>query len=133
MNPLEASSLRAELEGLIIAYKLIPAPLEVVHAVDNTTAIHIHNLIATGGLNDYFLLRQPYKATIIRLANAMKARGALLPVTHTHSHFEHKLSTNDSLNGRCQALAGADAAADNAHSSDTLPHNEGMPKDTSLY
>jgi hypothetical protein len=71
---------------------------------------------------NWFLLRQPYKATLIRLANAMKARGALLPITHPQSHLEHKFFTSDR-----QALAGADAAADKAHSSDTpLYNDEGM-------
>ena len=51
------------------------------------SAIHIHSMFVTAGLNDYFLLRQSYKATIIRLANVMKVRCALLPITHTHSHF----------------------------------------------
>jgi hypothetical protein len=91
--------------------------------VDNTAAIHLHNTIVAEGLNDRSLLRQPYKTTIIRLANAMKARGALLQITHPHSHLEHKHSTNDNLNERRQALAGADAAADVAHASEILPYN----------
>ena len=123
VNILEASSLRVELEGLICAYQIIPAHLDVIHAVDNTAAIHIHNLLISEGINDPFLLRQPYKATIVRLANAIHTRGAHLPITHTHLHLEHKHSTNNNLNGRHLALAGADAAADLAHPSDILPHN----------
>jgi hypothetical protein len=65
--------------------------------VDNTAAIHIHNIIVSASLNDHFLLRRPYKATIIRLTNAMKARGTLLPITHNHSHLEQKQSTNHDL------------------------------------
>jgi hypothetical protein len=67
--------------------------------VDNTAAIHIHNILITEGINDHFLLRQPYKATIVRLANAIHTWGAHLPITHTHSHLEHKHTTNDNLNG----------------------------------
>ena len=101
--------------------------------MDNTAAIHIHNILITEGINNHFLLRQPYKATIVRLANAIYTRGAHPPIIHTHSHLEHKHTTNDNLNGRHLALAGADAAADLAHASEILPYNnegtENLPAD----
>ena len=46
--PFEASSLRAELEGIIAAYHLIPAEGNNVHTVDNETAIVLHNSSYTG-------------------------------------------------------------------------------------
>ena len=117
----EASSLRAELEGIITAYRLIPAEANVIHAVDNETAILLHDIILHRGLTDHYLAKQPYRATLVRLSHAIATRGASLPIEHTHSHLEHTFTPDESLEQRRLALAAADAAADIAHTLPTLP------------
>ena len=119
--PFEASSLRAELEGIIAAYHLIPAEANVIHAVDNETAIFLHNIVLHRGLTDHYLIKQPYRATLVRLSHAIATRGTHIPIVHTHSHLEHVFTPDESLEQRRLALAAADAAADAAHSLPTLP------------
>ena len=64
----EESSLRAELEALIHAYTIIPAGIDVIHAVDNMTAIDIHSMLQTSGLR----LR-------LRLRGLLPGKGSPLP------------------------------------------------------
>jgi hypothetical protein len=72
----EESSLRSELEALIHAYTLIPQEIESVHAVDNQTAIDIHNRLTRAGLpKQRDLMHMHYHSTIARLYTAMLARG----------------------------------------------------------
>ena len=119
--PFEASSLRAELEGIIAAYRLIPAEATVIHGVDNETAIFLHDIVLHRGLIDHYLIKQPYRATLVRLSHAIASRGAPLPIVHTHSHLEHIFSPDESLENRRNALAAANAAADRAHALPTQP------------
>jgi hypothetical protein len=118
--PFEASSLRAELEGIIAAYHLILAEANIIHAVDNETAIFLHNIVLHRGLTDHYLIKQPYRATLVRLSHAIVSRGTTIPIVHTHSHLEHVFTPDESLEQRCNALAAADAAADAAHALPTL-------------
>ena len=114
----EECSLRAELEALIHAYHLIPTGIDVIHAVDNMTAIDIHNTLCTTGLSSRrSLINKHYHSTITRLHTAMAKRGSPLTITHTLSHLEHVVSNSPSLNGRRSALARADKAADTYHAS----------------
>ena len=119
--PFEASSLRAELEGIIAAYRLIPAEATVIHAVDNETAIFLHDIVLHRGLTDHYLIKQPYRATLVRLSHAIASRGTPLTIMHTHSHLEHVFSPDESLENRRNALAAADAAADRAHALPVQP------------
>ena len=81
----EESSLRVELEALIHAYYLIPAHIKTVHAIDNETALDIHNALAMTGLPPQRkLMQMPYHSTIVRLHNAMQKRETFLE-PHTHS------------------------------------------------
>jgi hypothetical protein len=62
-------------EALIHAYTLIPQEIETVHAVDNQTAIDIHNRLAQAGLpKQRDLMHMHYHRTIARLYSAMLAR-----------------------------------------------------------
>ena len=112
----EESSLRVELEALIHAYTLIPKHIHTIHAVDNETAIDIHNELASSGLPPQRALMQlPYHSTILRLHTAMQQRTAFLDIVHTLSHLEHVKTDDTDLSMRRQALARADNQADEGH------------------
>ena len=120
----EESSLRAELEALIHAYTIIPAGIDVIHAVDNMTAIDIHSMLQTSGLPpSRSLINKHYHSSIARLHTAMITRGTPLSIIHTLSHLEHTVSKSPSLKGRRDALANADNTADRHHSSEPIPHD----------
>ena len=109
-----------ELEGLIQAYHLIPPHISPIHAVDNETAIDIHDTLAATGLpQQRSLVKLPYHSTVTRLYNAMQKRTTFLTVTHTLSHLEHLSSPDHDLNHRRKALAQADTLADEGHSSNS--------------
>ena len=87
-----------------------------MHAVDNETAIDIHeNLAKSGILSQRDLMKIAYHSTIVRLHAAMQSRGAFLTVVHTLSHLEHRHTTDPDLAARQQTLAKADAQADFRH------------------
>jgi hypothetical protein len=112
----EESLLRVELEALIHAYYIIPPHIQTIHAADNVTAIDIHDTLASSGLpQQRALVKLPYHSTIVRLYNAMQARGHFLDVQHTLSHLEHRSSPNQDLTERRKALAAADNQADKGH------------------
>jgi hypothetical protein len=112
----EESSLRVELEALIHAYTLIPTHVHTVHAVDNETAIAIHNELATSGLPPQrALMRLLYHSTIARLYTAMQQRKRFLDIVHTLSHLDHESTDDSDLKTRREALARADKQADEGH------------------
>jgi hypothetical protein len=120
----EESSLRAELEALIHAYTIIPAGIDVIHAVDNMTAIDIHSMLQTSGLPPRCsLINKHYHSSIARLRTAMTNRGLPLVITHTLSPLEHTTSKSTSLKGRRDALARADKTADRHHSAVPIPRD----------
>ena len=117
----EESSLRSELEALIHAYTLIPQEIESVHAVDNQTAIDIHNRLTRAGLpKQRDLMHMHYHSTIARLYSAMLARGKWITITHTLSHLEKTRTGDPDLHGRRQALAMADHKAGQCHDLQSL-------------
>jgi hypothetical protein len=118
IHPLEASSLRSELEALTQLYLTTPSHIQPHHACDSSEAIRIHNDI------DYIYNPEgrrwtqiPYRSTIARLRWAMYERGGTpIHLTHTLSHLEHRPSPNDELLAlRRLTLQQADEAATAAH------------------
>jgi hypothetical protein len=85
----EASSLRVELEGLIMAYELLPPDHYITHSMHNTHAIAIHDRLQKYGLPPpRKLMRMHYRRTIALLWSRMQQRGTYLSITHVHSHLE---------------------------------------------
>jgi hypothetical protein len=83
---------------------------------DNLTAIEIHETLATSGLpSQRQLMKMTYHSTIVRLYNAMQARGKFLNVQHTLSHLEHIPTEDADLSARRRVLAKADKQADLGH------------------
>ena len=112
----EESSLRVELEALIHAYYLIPSHIKTIHAIDNETALEIHNALALTGLPPQRkLMHMPYHSTIVRLNTAMQHRKTFLELTHTLSHLESTTTQDTDLKHRRDALAKADHEADIGH------------------
>ena len=131
----DESSYRAELEGIIWAYKIIPNYLATTHAVDNTAAINTHAWLLTKKERptyDECRRKKQYITAIQRLWDAMQHRDPL-HIIHTKSHEEQQTTENIDLRERRNALAQADKAAGEAHkdtelqnlndSSYTLHHN----------
>ena len=114
----EESSYRVEMEALRCAYKLIPANVEAIHAVDNLQTIKTHAWLCkfthTKPTYDQCKKKQ-YVTTILKLWDAIHERGQILDIIHTKSHEENKETENQDLHNRRQALATADKAAGEAH------------------
>jgi hypothetical protein len=130
----EESSLRVELEALIHAYTLIPKHIRTIHAVDNETAIDIHNELAASGLPPQRALMQlPYHSTILRLHTAMQQRTTFLDIVYTLSHLEHEKTYDTDLSMRRQALARADKQADEGHQATTHILDPSRVEDFALH
>jgi len=118
----EEASYRAEIEGIIWAYKIIPTNLNFTHAVDNTAAIDTHNWLLTKKecpTHDECRRKNQYITAIQRLWDVMQNRDAL-NIVHTKSHKEKETTDDEDLSERRQALAQADAAAGAAHNDTEL-------------
>jgi hypothetical protein len=94
----------------------MPRHSHTQHVVDNLTTIEIHDTLAASGLPfQRQLMKLAYHSSIVRLDNAMQARGTFMDVQHTLSHLEHVHTEDEDLSARRQALAKADRQADLGH------------------
>ena len=114
----EESSLRAELQGLTQLYRILPRNIDPRVAVDNKSAIQIHDKLFnphTKQLYSDVRGTHSYKQTVIELHKAIRNRQQRLNLTHTHSHKEMEQTKNADLRARRLTLAAADGAATQGH------------------
>ena len=126
IRPGEESSFRVEMEGLIQLYTHIPpsSTHHIIHACDNTSAIHYHDEIwSTYTPSERKLLNTHYHSTIRRLRLATQHHKTPITIKHTKSHKEHETTEDTDLDHRRQTLAKADILADEAHDQRASPHN----------
>jgi hypothetical protein len=125
MIPGEESSLRAELEALIVLYQLLPPNVSARHSCDNQTAIDLHNNIEyITDMKSRKLLRIPYFSTLLRLDMAITSRGGgKIQIQHVLSHLEDSDCDDVDLKNRRYALCLADKAANEAHNLPIAPHD----------
>ena len=115
----EESSLRAELQGLTELYHILPQDIQPRIAVDNETAIQIHDKLFNPYTKElYPTVRGVYTYTqaVVQLHKAIQTRTRRFHLTHTHSHREKEHTNNKDLQERRQVLATADTEAENSHS-----------------